>query len=73
VAGSHFLEKLAMLVYNHFLVFFHSIWCLDEILAGWPLATRLAFSESKMAAKMATVHDKNLHFVIISVLSTVEW
>ena len=44
---------LAMCGYNHFFAFFDGIWSLDEKSAGWENATRLTFSESKMAAKMA--------------------
>ena len=39
--------------YNHFFAFFDGIWSLDEKSAGWGNDNRLAFSESKMAAKMA--------------------
>lgn len=62
-----------MSVYNLFLVYFDCAWCLDECLAGWPLATHLAFSESKMASKMAAAPDQNLDFIITLVLSTVQW
>ena len=38
-----------------FFAFFDTTWGLDEKFVEWPPATRLAFSESKMAAKMATM------------------
>ena len=43
--------NLAMFGNNHFFAFFNSSWSTDEILPGWELASGLAFSESKMAAK----------------------
>ena len=43
--------NLAIFGNNHFFAFFNSSWCTDEILPGWELASGLAFSESKMAAK----------------------
>ena len=43
--------NLAMFGNNHFFAFFNSSWGTDEILPGWELASGLAFSESKMAAK----------------------
>ena len=64
--------NLAMFVNNHFFTFFDSSWNLEEILTGWPLATRLAFSKSKMAAKMAAQLGQNQDFIITFVLSTVE-
>jgi len=33
-----------------------------EISPGWPLATRVAFSGSKMAAKMAEIVSQNLSY-----------
>jgi len=44
-----------------------------EIYPGWPLATRVAFSESKMAAKMVEIHRQNLAATILSILNAVEW
>ncbi len=64
--------NLAMTGNNHFIAFFNSSYYLDEILSGWPLATRLAFSESKMAANMVAELDPYLDFNITSFLSIVE-
>ena len=44
-----------------------------EILPGWPLATLVAFSESKMAAKMTEIVSENLPMIIISILNALEW
>jgi len=44
-----------------------------EIYPGWPLATRVAFSESKMAAKMVEILRQNLAAIIVSILNAVEW
>ena len=60
---------LAKCGYNHFFAFLHGIWFLDEKSAVWENDTRLAFSESKMAAKMAAdmteIHFFAITFVII--------
>ena len=44
-----------------------------EIHPGWPLATRVAFSESKMAAKMVEILRQNLAAITVSILNAVEW
>ena len=44
--------KCAISGNNHFFAFFDSSWYIDRILPGWELAIGLAFSESKMAARM---------------------
>ena len=49
--------------YNPFFAFFDGIWCLDEKSTGWENVIRLAFSESKMAAKMAT-NMTEIHFFL---------
>jgi len=49
-----------MYVYN-VLLFDSTLWE-DDILAGWLLATRLAFSGSKMAAMMAVTQNQECRF-----------
>ena len=51
------MEKLAMCFYNNLFIV-DSTWWEDYILAGWPLAFRLAFSESKMAANVAPAQNQ---------------
>ena len=41
---------------NHFIAFCARYHPINEISGGWPHATRLAFSESKMAAKLAAAY-----------------
>ena len=63
------MGTLQSVVTNIFLAFFDGIWSLDEKSAGWENATRLAFSESKMATKMAgdmtEIHFFAMTFAII--------
>ena len=63
---------LQCLVKNHFFAFFNSTWCVDEILPGWEVVVSLAFSESKMAAKMTAAYYENLDVFISHVPSAVE-
>ena len=49
-----FLDNLEVSVNNHFFVFSYISWCFLAFLAGWPVPICLAFSETKMVAKMAT-------------------
>ena len=42
---------------NHFFAFFNSYWCVDDILPRWEVAIGLAFSESKMATKIADTYN----------------
>ena len=51
--------KCAISSNNHFFAFFDSSWWIDEILSGWELDVGLAFSESKMVAKMGDTY--NIH------------
>ena len=49
--------KCAICGNNHFFAFFDSSWYVDKILPGWELAIGLAFSESKMAARMGDTYN----------------
>ena len=49
--------KCAISGNNHFFAFFDSSWYVDKILPGWELAIGLAFSESKMAARMGDTYN----------------
>ena len=49
--------KCAISGNNHFFAFFDSSWYVYEILPEWELAIGLAFSESKMAAKMGETYN----------------
>ena len=58
---------LAMFCYNNFFAFFDRTWCQDEILPGWEVVAGLAFSQSKMAAKIMTPGMKikiSLHLLV---------
>ena len=48
--------NLVMFDNNHFIAFSAKYHPINEISGGWPPATRFAFSESKMAAKMAAAY-----------------
>ena len=48
--------KCAISGNNHLFAFFDSSWYVDKILPGWELAIGLAFSESKMAARMGETY-----------------
>ena len=50
-----------MLGKNHFIAFFDSTRCVDEIKTGWENTGGLAYSESKMAAKMADTYTVDLY------------
>ena len=60
--------KCAISGNNHLFAFFDSSWYVDKILPGWELAIGLAFSESKMAARMGDTYttyvDLNIPFVL---------
>ena len=49
--------KCAISGNNHLFAFFDSSWYVDKILPGWELAIGLAFSESKMAARMGDTYN----------------
>ena len=49
--------KCAISGNNHLFAFFDSSWYVDNILPGWELAIGLAFSESKMAARMGDTYN----------------
>ena len=49
--------KCAISGNNNFFGFFDSTWYVDKILPGWELAIGLAFSESKMAARMGETYS----------------
>ena len=49
--------KCAISGNNKFFAFFDSSWYVDKILPGWELAICLAFSESKMAARMGDTYN----------------
>ena len=59
-------EKLAVFGKHHFIAFFYSTRCVDEIKAGWEIISGLAFSESKMY--MYTV---DLYYIITFVIVSV--
>ena len=64
-------EKLAIFGKNLFNAFFDSTWCVDEIKAGWEITSGLAFSESKMAAKMADTYNVDIYYIITFVIDAI--
>ena len=49
----------------------HCVWLIEN-LGEWPFATVLAFSESKMAAKMSATLDKNQNSIITYDISSTD-
>ena len=60
--------NLAMFGNNHVIALSSRYHPINEITGGWPHATRFAFSESKMAAKMAAAYIQNMEDVITSLI-----
>ena len=56
---------------KHIIAFFDSTWCVDANKAGWEITSGLAFSESKMAAKMADMYTVDLYYIITFVIDAV--
>ena len=67
VAEPHILVNLAMFGNNHFNAFSERYHPKDQIPGGWPPATRLAFSESKMAAAYIRNMKNGITFLIFDV------